>query len=449
MTNEHTEIVIAVFEGENRANEVLVDIDETTTSELEALRDQVTVISLDEQGKLSASAPKKQKRQSTLGGALVGVLVGAAVGVPVVGAVLGGVVGAWRVAKRKKSDQDFSLDQVTELMTPDSSLVVAEVEDWRVVSVSSDADLVTGWGYVQLTYAVIGLVVFVVLGLITNFISQGITRPVHQLQQVMRSVETGEFRQAGDLRATDEIRELAREYDLMVSRIRDLMAANDREQELKRKSDLRALQAQINPHFLYNTLDSIVWMAEMDRSPEVVKMTTALSRLFRISISRGRELIPLRDELDHVRNYLTIQKLRYQDQFHYAIEVDDSLLDYTVLKIILQPLVENAIYHGVRNLSSSGLIEIGGAARDGTLQLWVHDNGMGMGPEELGTLLSRLRNAEGDSGASEGQGLGVINVHQRIQLYFGSGYGLQVTSEPEAGTTITCTMPCTQWVESG
>jgi uncharacterized membrane protein len=141
MTNENTEIVIAVFEGENRANEVLVDIDESTTSELETLRDHVTVISLDEQGKLSASAPKKQKRQSTVGGALVGVLVGAALGLPVVGAVLGGVVGAHRAAKKKKTGQDFSLDQVTELMMPDSSMVVAEVEDWRVGMVMSNLEM--------------------------------------------------------------------------------------------------------------------------------------------------------------------------------------------------------------------------------------------------------------------------------------------------------------------
>ena len=141
MTNEHTEIVIAVFEGENRANEVLVEIDETSTSEMGSLRDRVTMISLDEQGKLSVSAPKKQKRQSTLGGALVGVLVGAALGVPVVGAVLGGVVGARRAAKKKKSGQDFSLDQVTELMRPDSSMVVAEVEDWRVGMVMSNLEM--------------------------------------------------------------------------------------------------------------------------------------------------------------------------------------------------------------------------------------------------------------------------------------------------------------------
>jgi uncharacterized membrane protein len=141
MTNEHTEIVVAIFEGENRAKEVLADIDETSTSELETLRDHVTVISLDEQGKLSATAPKKQKRQSTLGGALIGVLVGAALGVPVVGAVLGGVVGVRRAAKKKESGQDFSLNQVTELMKPDSSMVVAEVEDWRVGMVMSTLEM--------------------------------------------------------------------------------------------------------------------------------------------------------------------------------------------------------------------------------------------------------------------------------------------------------------------
>ena len=141
MTTEHTEIVIAVFEGEDRAKEVLAEIEETTTSEVGSLRDQVTVISLDDQGKLSVSTPKKQRRRRTLGGALVGVLVGAAVGVPVVGAVLGGVVAARRATKKKKSGQEFSLDQVTELITPDSSMVVAEVEDWRVGMVMSNLEM--------------------------------------------------------------------------------------------------------------------------------------------------------------------------------------------------------------------------------------------------------------------------------------------------------------------
>jgi two-component system sensor histidine kinase YesM len=261
----------------------------------------------------------------------------------------------------------------------------------------------------------------------------------------MRSVETGEFMQAGEIRATDEIRELAREYDLMVGRIRDLMAANEREQELKRKSDLRALQAQINPHFLYNTLDSIIWMAEMKKSREVVQMTSSLSRLFRISISGGRELIPLREELDHVRNYLTIQKMRYEDRFRYEINIDSSLEQYTVLKIILQPLVENAIYHGIRDVSYAGLIEIGGSAEDGALDLWVRDNGAGMDEQDLKQLVATISGSDGETAPGTQSGVGVRNVHERIRLYFGNGYGLTVQSEPEAGTTIHCRLPLAVW----
>jgi two-component system sensor histidine kinase YesM len=318
---------------------------------------------------------------------------------------------------------------------------VSPATGWRLVSVSVDSDMMTGWGYVQVTYAVIGLVVFVVLGLITNFISQGITRPLYRLQEVMRSVETGEFAEAGELRATDEIRELAREYDIMVGRIRDLMAANLREQEKKRMSDLRALQAQINPHFLYNTLDSIIWMAEMEKSPEVVEMTSSLSRLFRISISSGKEIIPLRDEIEHVRNYLKIQKLRYGEKFQYSIEIDENLLGYSVLKIILQPLVENAIYHGIREVSHTGLIEIGGAATNGELDLWVRDNGAGMDTDELSDLLNNLSMSDDELTPSQRKGLGVRNVHERIRLYFGEAYGLRIESGPNTGTTIHCRLP--------
>ena len=321
---------------------------------------------------------------------------------------------------------------------------VAELTGWKVVSVSFDSDMITGWGYVQITYAVVGLAAFIALGLITNFISQGITRPLYRLQEVMRSVETGEFMEAGNLKATDEIRELAREYDLMVGRIRELMRANEREQELKRKSDLKALQAQIHPHFLYNTLDSIIWMAEMNKSPQVVQMTSALSRLFRISISGGRELIPLREELDHVRSYLTIQKMRYQDKFEYAIQINDDLERYTVLKIILQPLVENAIYHGVRDVSHAGIIEIGGEAENGSLDLWVRDNGSGMDADELQQVNAALSGTERDPASSQ-RGVGVRNVHERIRLYFGEQYGLTIQSEPESGTTITCRLPLQVW----
>ena len=310
---------------------------------------------------------------------------------------------------------------------------------WYVVSVSFDSDLLTGWPYVQLMNALVGLVLFMIVGLVTNFITRGVTRPLRQLQDVMKSVETGEFRLAGELEGTDEIRELAREYDLMVGRISELMEENIHEQELKRKSDLKALQAQINPHFLYNTLDSIIWMGEMDRSGEVVKMTSALSRLFRISISRGKELIPLRDELEHVRSYLTIQEMRYKNKFRYLIDIPEELMNHTVLKITLQPLVENAIYHGIRSVDYEGLIEISGYDEDEDMILTVRDNGRGIDPAKLARLLQDDFVDEVDGPRNEGTG--VRNVHERIRLYFGETYGLSYQASDNGGTLITIRLP--------
>ena len=312
---------------------------------------------------------------------------------------------------------------------------------WYVVSVSFDSDAETGWPYVQMMNALIGLVLFIIVGLVTNFITRGVTKPLRQLQSVMRSVETGEFRQAGSLEGTDEIRELAREYDIMVGHIGELMKQNVKEQELKRKSDLKALQAQINPHFLYNTLDSIIWMGEMNKNNEVVKMTSALSRLFRISISKGRELIPLRDELEHVRSYLTIQEMRYKNKFRYLIDIPEELMDFTVLKITLQPLVENAIYHGIRSVDYVGVIEIAGRTEDNNLILTVQDNGEGMDVEQLASLLDRIDEEEEEAQGTGNVGTGVRNVHERIRLYFGPGYGLDYESRKGVGTTISIRIP--------
>ncbi|RKX77239.1 MAG: hypothetical protein DRP70_06805 [Spirochaetes bacterium] len=309
----------------------------------------------------------------------------------------------------------------------------SERTGWYVVSVSFDSDLVTGWPYVQLMNALIGLVLFLIVGMVTNFITKGITRPLRQLQSVMKSVETGEFRTAGNIDATDEIRELAREYDIMVGRIEELIDENILEQELKRKSDLKALQAQINPHFLYNTLDSIIWMGEMKKSDEVVEMTSALSRLFRIGISKGSELIKLRDELEHVRSYLTIQEMRYKNKFRYLIDIPEELMDCTVLKITLQPLVENAIYHGVRNVDYEGLIEIGGYRENEDIFLTVKDNGEGMDKTTMSALVTEDPERQ--------QGTGVRNVHERIRLYFGHEYGLSYESTIGGGTLIRIHIP--------
>ena len=312
---------------------------------------------------------------------------------------------------------------------------------WHVVSVTYDSDIVTDWKYVQIIYALIGLILFMIVGLATNRISSGITKPVRKLQEIMHSVDTGEFRLVGSIRATDEIRELAREYDIMVTRIRELMDANMREQEQKRKSDLKALQAQINPHFLYNTLDSIIWMGEMGQSDKVVQMTSALSKLFRISISRGRELIPIKDEMEHVRSYLTIQEMRYKDKFQYEMDIDPDLYDMIILKITLQPLVENAIYHGIKEVDYEGMITISGWQEGDLVLLEVRDNGKGMDEKELEEMIFGLETAPEDRPRFSRQGMGVRNVHERLRIYFGPEYGLVCSSTPGKGTCIQVRMP--------
>ncbi|MBN2655953.1 MAG: sensor histidine kinase [Spirochaetales bacterium] len=317
--------------------------------------------------------------------------------------------------------------------------------DWHIVGVSHDSDMITDWKYVQIIYGFIGLILFLVVGLATNRISSGITKPMRHLQDIMKTVESGEFHLVGEIKATEEIRELARDYDIMVGRIRELVAANTREQELKRKSDLKALQAQINPHFLYNTLDSIIWMGEMGQNREVVKMTSALSKLFRISISKGQEIIPIRDEIAHVQSYLTIQGMRYQDKFSYLIDIDPDLHEYPILKITLQPLVENAIYHGIKESEGRGFIHISGQAGDDDIMIKVKDNGKGMTAEELEELVSGIETAPENRPKLSRQGMGLRNVHQRIRLYFGTGYGLSCESSLSSGTVITVRLPLKEW----
>ena len=314
---------------------------------------------------------------------------------------------------------------------------------WHMVSVLRSDDIITEWRNVQAGYAIIGLVLFLIVGIATNTVTLGITKPIRQLQETMKSVDTGDFQLVGRIRATDEIQELAREYDIMVTRIRELMQENIQEQELKRKSDLKALQAQINPHFLYNTLDSIIWMGEMQQNSAVVLMTSALARLFRISISKGRELISIKDEIDHVQSYLTIEEMRYRNKFDYVIDVDPGLYEFEILKITLQPLVENAIYHGIKEIDEKGRISIRGRKEDETIVFTVQDNGRGMAPEQLRLLNSALQHPFMEQGrhARGGMGVGIRNVHARLRLYFGEDFGISCRSRRGEGTTITIVFP--------
>jgi len=214
-----------------------------------------------------------------------------------------------------------------------------------------------------------------------------------------------------------------------------------KEQENLKKAELKALQAQINPHFLYNTLDTIVWMAESNKTDQVINIVRALSSFFRIALSKGKDWISLRQEIEHVSSYLTIQKMRYRDILDYRIEVEEDLLDSTILKLTLQPLVENALYHGIKTKRNGGTIVVQ-AKRVGEdkVLLDVQDDGVGFTPYKLAQLQESLAQDLDEIAMGEG-GFGIRNVHKRIQLYYGKEYGLSVQSHYRGGTRVSVTIP--------
>ena len=218
----------------------------------------------------------------------------------------------------------------------------------------------------------------------------------------------------------------------MVVQIQQLMEKVREEEITLRKAELRALQAQINPHFLYNTLDAIGWLCEEERTQDAVEMVNALAKLFRISISKGHEIIPVEKELEHARSYLKIEKFRYK-QFAYSFDVDEDCLNYYCNKITLQPIIENAIYHGLDRMVDEGEIRIGVHSRGDNLVFTVEDNGIGMTKEQCREIL------EGSAG--DKTGIGIRNVNNRIKIYFGEQYGIQIDSELDEGTTVTIIMP--------
>lgn len=305
---------------------------------------------------------------------------------------------------------------------------------WKIVGVSYLNELVSNKKDMQISFLALGMISLILALGVSFFLSRKLTRPINQLQEHMKEVEKGNFDISVPMDSTREIGRLARTFNMMVLRIKELMSQVVKEQEFKRKSEISALQAQINPHFLYNTLDSIVWMAEAKKSEEVVLMTSALARLFRSSISKGRELVLIQTELEHITNYLTIQQMRYRDKLTFHIDVAPKILNYLTLNILLQPLVENAIYHGIKNKSGIGVITIRGCEDQDKVIFHVIDNGVGMDEATIARILS-------NQAASERRGMGVANVHERIQLYFGDAFGLSYESEPDVGTSVIIRIP--------
>lgn len=279
----------------------------------------------------------------------------------------------------------------------------------------------------------IALIIAVILSIL---LSRSILSPVNHLLSGISTFQSGDLDVQVKVEADNELGILTSSFNRMTKRIKNLIEENRQSERNKRKSELDALQAQINPHFLYNTLDSIVWMGEAGKNSEVVRMTSSLAKLFRISINKGKEYITLAQEIEHVESYLIIQQMRYGDKLNYKIEMDPALKKIRIVKILLQPIVENAIYHGIKQLPGDGMIEIRVNREDDKLIIEIEDNGMGMSEETIQKLLGGEINPE-----AKGSGVGVYNVDQRIKLYYGDDYGLSIDSEVFEGTTITLTLP--------
>jgi len=283
---------------------------------------------------------------------------------------------------------------------------------------------------------VISLIIFIVV-LINSYISFRVTDPIRELEKSVKKLEEGNLDADIYMGGSYEIQHLGKSVQDMKYRIKGLMQDIVTEHEEKRKSEFNSLQAQINPHFLYNTLDIIVWQIENEKQSEAVHTVTALARFFRLSLGKGKNIVTVKAEIEHVKNYLMIQHMRFKNKFDYEFDVENDVLELSSLKLMLQPLVENAIYHGMEFMDGDGLITIKAWREDNELYLSVADNGLGMTEDKVNLILAGRSN----SGNGRGSGIGVKNVNERIKLYFGEGYGLKIDSEPDVGTIITIHLP--------
>ncbi len=308
---------------------------------------------------------------------------------------------------------------------------------WKLVGVAPAASWLTASP--QLFLFGLSLLLFAIfLMAFLNFrISARIADPIRRLEQSIKELESGREDVEIEEGGCYEVQHLSRSVRSMVSTMRHLMDDIIHQESQKRRSELEVLQSQINPHFLYNTLDSVIWMTESGQQDEAIQMVTSLARFFRISLSKGKSIIPLTDELDHAKHYMNIQQIRFKNRFTSRIQAGADTEGLYTLKLIVQPILENAIYHGMANAEDDGLIQVSAYREGDALIVDVADNGLGMRPEVAASLLDEDRPEVRTSGS----GIGVRNVHQRIRLTFGAEYGLTILSEPDEGTLVRIRLP--------
>jgi len=325
-----------------------------------------------------------------------------------------------------------------------ASLVVSMLEDYISEEISSAAVTTQRLQSSVIAAAVIEILIVCLAVLLMRSMIRQTTRtirePIEHLEHFAGILAGGNLQARIPHTDVAELITLTDRVNIMADRLESLIEQNRREQENLKKSELRLLQAQINPHFLYNTLDAIIWQAESGRGSEVVHLTSALSDFFRISLSSGADWIPVSQEIKHLAGYLSIQKTRYRDILNYEIDVEECVLNAHMLKLLLQPLAENALYHGIKNKRGGGTITVAGRREGDFLRFTVADTGVGMTPEKLASVRAHLQDAAHPSYVPGNSGFGLSNVHQRIRLYYSQEDGLDIQSGPD-GTTVSFRVP--------
>ena len=307
---------------------------------------------------------------------------------------------------------------------------------WKLISVVPMKSFSMGMtGMRNLVVLLVALTVLAVV-ILNQMVSARISKPLRRLNDSVKEWEAGNMNPDIYIGGSMEVEHLGKTLRSTVAQIRQLMDDIVVEQEEKRKSELDALQSQINPHFLYNTLDSIVWMITGERYDDAVFMITQLASLFRISLSKGKTVIKIEDEVKHARKYMNIQKIRYKNSFEVDFQIEEDILDGCIVKLVLQPLLENAIYYGMEFMDGEGEIHVRGYRKDKDVYLEVEDNGLGMPEEEAAELLNGKERPH-----KHGSGVGLVNVHSRLKLRFGEAYGLVIHSCPDEGMMVQIHIP--------
>ncbi len=330
---------------------------------------------------------------------------------------------------------DMNIRTLTSLIQEDiQQYIYDEAENMEILRIKAEKSLLNTIRIL----AILLLLTIIFIFVCSRKLSQRITEPITELCDMTEKFAGGDFTVSYHTESNDEMRTLAESFNSMVKEIKILVEDIHREQENAKDAELRLLQEQINPHFLYNTLDAIIWMTEAGENQKAIQVIQELSSFFRISLSKGQREITVGNEREHIKNYLEIQRYRYQDILDYSIDFEEDILDYHIQKLTLQPIVENALYHGIKNKRGGGKITVTGKKDGDDIVFVVEDNGIGMNEEGLERLRKLI---SGEIVLDDQRGFGMANVEKRLEMLYGKEYGMTVDSRYDEGTTVTVRIP--------